>query len=46
MMRLARMIPVAFCLLAVCAVAQRPGSQRPARGKRVVIAASALLDGS
>src|SRR5262245_1015347 len=45
MMRFARIIPVAFGVLAVCAVAQQPGSQTPARGKRVVIAASALLDG-
>src|SRR5215475_14832887 len=45
MMRFVRIIPVAFGVLAVCAVAQQPGSQTPARGKRVVIAASALLDG-
>src|SRR5215475_14707284 len=45
MMRFVRIIPVAFGLLAVCAVAQQPGSQTPARGKRVVIAASVLLDG-
>src|SRR5215468_1345645 len=45
MTRLARMIPVAFCLLAVCAFAQQPDSQTPTRGKRIVIAASALLDG-
>ena len=45
MTRFARIIPVAFGLVAVCAFAQQPDSQTPARGKRIVIAASALLDG-
>src|SRR5215831_4743478 len=45
MTRLARMIPVALFLLAVCAFAQQPDSLTPARSKRIVIAASALLDG-
>ena len=44
-MRFARIIPAAFGLLAVCAFAQQPGSQTPALGKRIVIAASALFDG-
>jgi imidazolonepropionase-like amidohydrolase len=45
MTRFARIIPVAVALLAVCAFAQQPDSQPPARGKRIVIAAGALLDG-
>ncbi|MCI0390628.1 MAG: amidohydrolase family protein [Acidobacteria bacterium] len=45
MTRFARIIPVALSLLAVCGSAQQPDSQTPARGKRIVIAASALLDG-
>ena len=32
-------------MLAVCAFAQQPDSQTPARGKRIVNAASLLLDG-
>jgi imidazolonepropionase-like amidohydrolase len=42
---LARTIPVALILLTVCAIAQQSDLQKPARGKRIVIAASALLDG-
>ncbi|MGH9856107.1 MAG: hypothetical protein ACREBD_40250, partial [Blastocatellia bacterium] len=45
MMRLVRIIPIAFGLLAVCAFAQQPVSQTPARGNRIVIAASAVMDG-
>src|SRR5262245_53862584 len=41
----ARIIPVALILLTVCALAQQSDLQTPARGKRIVIAASALLDG-
>jgi imidazolonepropionase-like amidohydrolase len=45
MTRFARIIPVALGLLAVCAFAQQPDSQKPARGARIVIAASVLMDG-
>src|SRR5215813_11715519 len=45
MTRFARVIPVALGLVAVCAFAQQSDSQTPARGKRIVIAASLLLDG-
>src|SRR5262245_25945825 len=43
MVRFVRVIPLV--LLAVCAFAQQPDSQTPQRGKRIVIAASSLLDG-
>ena len=43
MMLFARIIPLV--LLAVCAAAQQPDSQTTSRGKRIVIAASMLLNG-
>jgi hypothetical protein len=45
MMRSAKVIPIILALLVVCTVAQPVSSQTPARGKRIVIAASAVLDG-
>jgi imidazolonepropionase-like amidohydrolase len=41
----ARIILLALGLLCACAVTQQTSSQTPARGKRIVIAAGALLDG-
>src|SRR5262245_50295953 len=45
MARFARIIPVALILLTVYAIAHQSDLQTPAQGKRIVIAASALLDG-
>jgi imidazolonepropionase-like amidohydrolase len=45
MTRFAKIIPAALILLTVCAFSQQSDSQTSARGKRIVIAASALLDG-
>src|SRR5713226_6745823 len=44
-MRSARIILCICSILGVCAVAQRISSQTPAQSKRIVIAASAVLDG-
>jgi len=44
-MRSARMILGTLSLLGVCAMAQRISPRTPPRGKRVVIAASTVLDG-
>src|SRR5215510_2790460 len=45
MMRFTKMMPVILCLLGVCVMAQQISSPQPARGKRIVIAASTVLDG-
>lgn len=45
MMRSAKLILCVLGILGVCAPVQRVSSQTPARGKRIVIAASAVLDG-
>jgi len=42
MTRFAKIIPAALILLTVCAFSQQSDSQTSARGKRIVIAASAL----
>jgi imidazolonepropionase-like amidohydrolase len=44
-MRFVKIILCLFIVLGVCAPARRTSSQTPARGKRIVIAASAVLDG-
>ncbi len=44
-MRFTKMMLVIHSLLGVCIMAQQIYSQTPARGKRIVIAASAVLDG-
>src|SRR5258708_33413693 len=44
-MRSAKTILCIFSVLDACALAQRSSAQTPAPGKRIVIAASALLDG-
>ncbi len=44
-MRSAKIILWIFSILGVCALAQRVPSQTPAQSKRIVIAASAVLDG-
>jgi len=43
--RFTKMMLVILSLLGVCAQAQQISSQTPARGKRIVIAASVILDG-
>src|SRR5258705_3867309 len=43
-----RFVKIILCILSVlgvCALAQKPASQTPARSKRIVIAASTVLDG-
>src|SRR5947209_15055381 len=44
-MRFAKIILCLFIVLSVCAPAGRISAQTPARAKRIVIAAGALLDG-
>ena len=44
-MRSAKIIPCILSILGVCTLAQRISSQTPAQSKRIVIAASAVLDG-
>ena len=44
-MRSAKIIPCILSILGVCALAQRISSQTPTQSKRIVIAASAVLDG-
>jgi imidazolonepropionase-like amidohydrolase len=43
--RSAKTVPCILSILGVCAMAQHISSQTPAPGKRIVIAASAVLDG-
>jgi imidazolonepropionase-like amidohydrolase len=45
MLRPVKIILCILSVLGVCALAQKPPSQTPARGKRIVIAASAVFDG-
>jgi len=40
-----RLVNVTLCVIAVCAVVQTIRAQTPTQGRRIVIAASALLDG-
>jgi imidazolonepropionase-like amidohydrolase len=44
-MQSAKFILYTLCILGLCAPAQQMSSQTPARGKRIVIAASTILDG-
>jgi hypothetical protein len=44
-MRSAKIILCLLCILSVCALAQRTSAQTPAQSKRIVIAASVILDG-
>jgi hypothetical protein len=44
--RFARIIPSVISILYICALSQRVSSQTPAQTKRIVIAASQVLDGT